>query len=182
MIRYEILLLTVPEITSHESRDLETTAEKIIRSHKASTISFERWGKYRLAYPVIKHDYGVYFLLRFEAPKEEVKGLIADLHALFTVKLNDIVMRHVVRYLPTDAPLSYHRPESLEEVPTRDVETFLKESKMTGLLSKTKSTRSKEPSAGAKPAEESPQPETKADTVVKESVIEETQTEENVGA
>ena len=181
MIRYEVLLLTVPEITSHESRDLETTVQKIVKSHKASTISYERWGKYRLAYPVNKHDYGVYFLLRFEVPKDAVTALIADLHALFTVKLNDIVMRHVVRHLPTDAPLSYHRPESLEELPTRDVATFLKESKMTGLLSSAKAKQKPKDEPPAAKPKETPSQQAKPDAV-QEGTIEETETEKNVGA
>jgi len=135
MIRYEILLLAVPEITSQESKDLETSTEKIVQSHKASVISFERWGKYKLAFPIKRHDYGVYFLLRFETTTENAFALLDELQTFFTVKLNDVVMRRVVRRLQAGAPLSYHRPESLEEMPTRDVETFLKESKMTGLLS-----------------------------------------------
>ena len=45
-------------------------------------------------------------------------------------------MRNVVVKLDPTASLEYTRPESLEEVPTRDVDTFLKENKMTGLLNK----------------------------------------------
>jgi small subunit ribosomal protein S6 len=135
MTRYETLLLTIPEITADEASALESNFEKTLNAHKARLISFERWGKYRLAYPVRKHDYGVYFLTRFELPEQELNKLIGEINALLSVKYNEIVMRQVTCYLSPNAPLSYHRPESLEETPSRDVETFLKESKMSGLLS-----------------------------------------------
>lgn len=134
MVRYETLLVAIPEITADEANNLESNFEKTISQKKASLISFERWGKYRLAYPIRANDYGVYFLARFETPDENIDELLKTVTTLLAVKHNDHVMRHMTCHLKPDAPLSYHRPESLEEVPTRDVETFLKESKMTGLL------------------------------------------------
>ncbi|HEB41877.1 MAG TPA: 30S ribosomal protein S6 [Candidatus Dependentiae bacterium] len=130
---YELLLLTVPEITSDESKNLEKRLNKFVLNYKGSIISFERWGKYRLVYPVKKNDYGIYYLFRFEIPRET--ELIQDVKTLFNVKLNNIVMRNMFTYLDEKASLAYQRPKSLEEVPTRDVETFLKENKMEGLLS-----------------------------------------------
>lgn len=134
MVRYETLLLAIPEITADEAASLESNFEKAIAENKASLISFERWGKYRLAYPVRKNDYGVYFLSRYEIPESHVDSLLKALNSLMAVKHNELVMRHMTCHIKANAPLAYHRPESLEEAPTRDVETFLKESKMTGLL------------------------------------------------
>ncbi len=134
MVRYETLLLTVPELTADEAATLEKQFEKTLVENKASLISFERWGKYKLSYPVQANEYGIYFLTRFEIPNEQGDAIIKSLHTLLSVKHNELVMRHMTCHLNPHAPLSYHRPESLEEVPTRDVETFLKESKMTGLL------------------------------------------------
>jgi len=131
--RYEVLLLTVPEITLDESKGLEKQLNKLVQDNKGSIISFERWGKYRLVYPVKKNDYGVYYLFRFEIPQGT--DLIQDIKVLFKIKLSNIIMRNMFSRLDEKASLAYQRPKSLEEVPARDVETFLKENKMEGLLS-----------------------------------------------
>jgi small subunit ribosomal protein S6 len=131
--RYEALLLTVPEITADEAKSLESQLDSIIKTNKGSVISFERWGKYRLAYPVRKNDYGVYFLMRFDLNPEGMAAL-QDMRSLFAVKLHDLVMRDMVTNLDPNQPLTYQRPPSLEDAPTRDVNTFLKENKMEGLM------------------------------------------------
>ncbi len=134
MLRYEILMLAVPEITQDEAKQLEDRLEKLIEQYKGAVISFERWGKYRLAYPVKKNDYGIYFLLRFEISTDP-NPLLNELKTIFAVKLNDIVMRYVTTKLDPEASLAYQRPQSLEDTPARDVDTFLRENKMDGLLS-----------------------------------------------
>ncbi len=129
--RYEVLILTVPEITQDESKQLETELDKLITENKGSVLSFEKWGKYKLTYPIRHNEYGVYFLIRYEAPEVLTKKV----DELFRIKLNNFVMRHVVTALKGDS-LEYQRPKSLEEAPTsRDMSSFLKENKMEGLLS-----------------------------------------------
>lgn len=133
MDRYEILILTVPEITEDETKSLERKLNSIVKDAKGSIISFERWGKYRLAYSIKKNDYGVYFLARFEIDKET--SVLEDIKTLFAIKLHDIVSRHMVSRLEAQESLAYHRPPSLEETPARDVGSFLKENKMESFLS-----------------------------------------------
>src|SRR5204863_463523 len=124
-------LLTVPEITADEAKSLESQIDRIVKDKKGNVISFERWGKYKLAYPVRKNDYGVYFLARFEAPTDVVE----EVRNLFAVKLHDLIMRQMSINLDPKQPLTYQRPQSLEDAPTsRDVNTFLKENKMEGLM------------------------------------------------
>jgi small subunit ribosomal protein S6 len=133
LARYETLLLTVPEITADEAKSLESQVERIVKDSKGSIVSFEKWGKYRLSYPIRKNDYGVYFLARFEAPApvvEEIRNLLA-------VKLHELIMRQMTVQLDPKASLIYQRPPSLEDAPSRDVNTFLKENKMEGLMSDT---------------------------------------------
>ncbi|MBS1987160.1 30S ribosomal protein S6 [Candidatus Dependentiae bacterium] len=132
MLRYELLMLAVPEITQDETKGLETLVEKTIKNAQGSMISFDRWGKYRLSYPVKKHDYGIYFLVRFEM--EKTQPLLADMASLFAISVNDLVMRHVVTRLDIDKPLAYDRPPSVEDTPTGDVDTFLRKNKMGGLI------------------------------------------------
>lgn len=123
--KYEALMLTVPEITGDEAKNIETTLDKAIKAGSGSIISFERWGKYKLAHDVNKNEYGVFFLTRFEAPERST--LISDLKMLFKVKFNNIVMRDMISVLDPKQPLTYQRPRSLEEAPAREAETFAKD-------------------------------------------------------
>lgn len=132
MVRYETLFLTVPEITSDEADMLEKQFDKAVADVKGSVLSYERWGKYRLAYPVRRNDYGVYYLMRFEVKDDQKQSLLDALKNLFSVKYVELIMRSVVKRLPANGSLAYQRPESLEEVPTKDIDTLVRESK--GLL------------------------------------------------
>ncbi len=153
--RYEVLILTVPEITQDEIKQLEVELDKLVISTKGSIISFERWGKYKLTYPIRHNEYGVYFLLRFETPEVLTK----QIDELFKIKLNSFVMRHIVTALKGDS-LLYQRPISLEEAPTsRDMSSFLKENKMEGLLS---SVNDKKEAVSPKKVEVVEAPETEA--------------------
>lgn len=133
MNRYEILMLATPVITKDEASTIEKGLEAIIKQSKGEVISFERWGKCRLAYPVKKNDYGIYFLTRFEAHSDS--SVFKDLKTAFSVKYNDAIMRHIVVKLDAKQSLEYKRPQTVEDVPTRDVDSFLRENKMEGLLS-----------------------------------------------
>ncbi len=127
--RYEVLFLTVPEITTDESSMLEKQFDKAVSDAKGSVLSYERWGKYKLAYPVRRYDYGVYYLMRFEIDDAQKATVLDALKTMFSVKYVDLIMRNMVARLNPQGSLDYKRPESLEEVPTKDIDTFLKESK-----------------------------------------------------
>jgi|SRR5579863_1118391 ribosomal protein S6 len=130
--QYEALLLTVPEITGDEVKHLETTLDKTIKTGTGSTISFERWGKYKLAYDINKNDYGIFFLVRFEVPQGTT--IVNDIKTLLKVKLNNVVMRDMISVLNPKHPLTYQRPRSLEEAPAREAENFSKD-KMSNFFS-----------------------------------------------
>lgn len=133
MFRYEILFLAAPEITKDESEGIKGHFSKTIRAHKGDMISFERWGKYRLAYPVNKNEYGVYFLTRFEIDGENKNKLLDALKEAFVFKFNNVVMKSHFERLDSTGSLEYRRPESLEDNP-QDVDSFLKRNEMEGLL------------------------------------------------
>lgn len=124
MFRYEVLMLAVPDITKDELATIESQIEKLVQQVKGSIISFDRWGKYRLAYPVKKNEYGVYCLARFDTPIAD--ELLAEVRTLLGVKLEGSIMRYVITSLDTDTSLAYQRPLSLEEAPTKSA-SFLKE-------------------------------------------------------
>lgn len=135
MFRYEVLFLTVPEITKDESEAIKSHFTKVIRAHKGSMLSFDRWGKYRLAYPVNKNEYGVYFLTRFEVEADQKESLLADIKNIFVFKFNSLIPKHIIERLDPKASLEYRRPDSLEDNP-QDVDTFLKRNEMEGLIKK----------------------------------------------
>lgn len=140
MVRYETLILAIPEITKAEMEALETQVEQVVKKSKGSLISYERWGKYRLAYPIRDNEYGVYFLTRYEVDTTQAQTLVKDIDGFFAFKKADIVMRSMTTYLDPNQSLAYQKPESLEDSPSRDVDSFLRENKMEGLLSKEHST------------------------------------------
>ncbi len=136
MVRYEALLLTIPTLTKDEAQKIEEQINQTTKKAGGSVISFDRWGKFRLTYPIKKNDYGIYFLIRFEAEKPE--KMLADLRTLFSVKLHDLIMRSMVTVLDPKKSLIYNRPQSVEESPSRE---FLGDSKMKGLVASVESAR-----------------------------------------
>jgi small subunit ribosomal protein S6 len=128
MARYEILMLTIPEVTEDEIKGIESQIQGILRAAKGTLISFERWGKYRLCYPVKKNEYGVYFLVRFELPGD-AEAVLNDVKSLINVKFYDLIMRSMVTVLDPKQSLVYQRPTSLEEAPRRESGSFLRPSK-----------------------------------------------------
>ena len=155
MVRYETLILAVPEITTSEFSNLEEQFEKIIKKNDGAMSSFERWGKYKLAYPVRKNDYGVYFLSRFEADEKNVNAMMKETDSLFKLKFPQVVMRYMNTHLDPKKPLEYQKPDSLEDIPTQDVDKFLRENKMQGLLktSTAEASPKEKPAAAAQPKE-----------------------------
>ncbi len=152
MIRYETLFLTVPEITADEASAIESQLEKVVKENDGALLAFDRWGKYRLAYPIRKNDYGIYFLARIEASEAKLSSLLDALRTFFAVKYNDLVMRHLTVRMDNKS-LEYQRPDSLEDAPARDIDVFLKENKMTGLLNKSGRRASQEVAAEAQEVE-----------------------------
>jgi small subunit ribosomal protein S6 len=126
-MRYEVLMLAIPEITVDESEKLETQWRDAIQNSKGTVLSFERWGKYKLSYPVERNEYGVYFLGRFEGPEETVNQLLDSVRALLTLKYSEMVMRFLISRLSTHLPLEYQRPESLEDAPARMTDSLFRE-------------------------------------------------------
>ncbi len=130
MNRYETLLLAVPGITGDEAGVLERNFEKLLQESKGTVISFEKWGKCRLAYPVRHNDYGVYFLARFEL--DPSSDFFDKVGTMFTIKYNDVIMRS--NTVKVGHQFGNFRPDTVEEMPTRNVNDFLRENKMQGLI------------------------------------------------
>jgi len=135
MEQFETLLLAHTEITNDEMAELEKTFQRFASEHKGSLVTFDKWGKYRLAYPVKKNDYGVYMLARYKVPHHRIGELNKALDFFLKVKCSDFVMRHVCVKIPHDAPSLYKRPEPVDAGGPAQVDSFIKQNKMEGILS-----------------------------------------------
>lgn len=129
MIRYETLMLTRTEITNDELTMLEKNIEKIVNSASGVINRFDKWGKYRLAYPVEKNDYGIYILVRYNVPAEKIASMTKELAQFFRIACSEIVMRHVNVRLDQNASEHYKKPESIETAGTGSVDFFLRQHK-----------------------------------------------------
>ncbi len=149
MNRYEILILAVPHMTEDEAGSIERAIEKIVKNVPGSTLlSFDKWGKVKLAYEIGKDESGLYFLVRFELA--DPKALFDQVHMLLTTKYSDSVIRHLTKKMDPREPLVYERPEVTEDSSTRDVSDFLRKNKMEGLLSSVEGGESR-PDRGDRP-------------------------------
>jgi ribosomal protein S6 len=133
MMLYETLILSVPEITNDETKQLEKQLDTILQKNKSAKVSFERWGKYKLAQPVNKNNYGVYFLARFEVEQANMENLLTEMSEYLTLKAANVVMRFMNTVLDPKKGLNYAKPNPLDES-ARDLDKFLKDNKMDGLI------------------------------------------------
>jgi small subunit ribosomal protein S6 len=185
MQKYETLILAGTQITADELSMLETFFEKITADNKGKVVSFDKWGKYRLAYPVQKHDYGIYILVRYELPQEGAEKAFKDLGTFFKIKCNEIVMRNFTTKLKPDAPITYKKPDPVDNGRKGGFDTFLKENKMETFLNSDVATKPASTETHAKQApavtEISTPPNTETETPTAEtesSTVTETKTEQ----
>ena len=135
MLHYETLLLTRIEITEDDASMLERTFDKIISDIGGKLITFDRWGKYRLAYPIKKNTHGVYILTRYQLPSNKAQETHQELDSFLKIKCNDLVIRHLNIKLDPNEPISYQKPEPVDASSRSSLDKFFKENKVEKLLS-----------------------------------------------
>ena len=133
--RYETLMLLSTEMTNDELAAIEQQFEHLISQAKGEMFSFDKWGKYHLAYPVNKNDYGVYVLTRYNLPQGALADITKELNHFFKIKCSDVVMRFVNKRLDEDAPKDYIKPEPVDSGGRKSFDSFIKDNKMQGILS-----------------------------------------------
>jgi small subunit ribosomal protein S6 len=135
MPRYETLFLASTEITEDEISFIERYLDEQLSKVKGELSVFDKWGKYRLAYPVGKSDYGVYILARYEIGDDAgVANFVKELDSFVKVKCDEFVLRYVSVRLSKNAPATYIKPDPIDAGRTASVDKFVKENKMEGLL------------------------------------------------
>ncbi len=94
---YELLFITDPS-NEEVIEDVKKRIEGVITGREGTVTSFEKLGKKRLAYPIQKRQYGVYFLVYFHGNGRIVQALD------YLMRLNSLVLRHIILIL-TDKQL-----------------------------------------------------------------------------
>ncbi|MCK4265368.1 30S ribosomal protein S6 [Candidatus Babeliales bacterium] len=114
MLRYETLMLAHPDLNDADAGKIENQINDIISGGNGKIFSFDKWGKYKLSYPVKRHSYGVYLLARYELPEDTASQVLKDLQLFFKIKVNDIIFREVFKKLDAGDSLDYMKPEPVE--------------------------------------------------------------------
>lgn len=120
MFYYEMLVLLRPEVSQELFDEIKARITSCIEEQGGVLKTYDRWGKYLLAYEVQKCSYGVYTLVRFGVEKEFSNILLEKLKNLCQIKFNTNIMRHVFVSLGNKYNEEYCRPDSLEDAPRRD--------------------------------------------------------------
>jgi ribosomal protein S6 len=136
MLRYETLILLPTQVTADEFSMIEKFFEKVMSDAQGKLVAFDKWGKYRLSYPVRKNEYGVYLLVRYDIPEHHSMQISEKVSDFLKIKCNEVVMRYVTVRLKKDAPSIYKKPDAIDAGKPADLDTFLKENKMETFLSK----------------------------------------------
>lgn len=177
MLQYETLILSNTHITKDELSMIEDHFDKTTANVGGRVRSFDKWGKYRLAYPVKRNDYGIYTLVRFEVPKANSTQIFKDLDSFLKIKCNEIVLRSVTVKLDSEVSLDYKRPEPVDGR-SGNLDTFLKENKMEGILNSDVSDKKETEEKTEVSQEKEVKPEVE-DVKVEEKSEEKTEKEEN---
>ncbi len=115
MLQYETIFITDPNLPAEEVEALVKGYEQLAASVKGKVLKAENWGKRRLAYPIRRHEEGVYVLMVIECPADLVKELDRR------YRMNDRILRHLTVRVEHEAqlgpsPMMRPRPER-EEIP-----------------------------------------------------------------
>jgi small subunit ribosomal protein S6 len=135
MVRYETLLLARTELTDDDASMIERQFDKIISDAGGKLDTFDKWGKYKLAYPVKKDSHGVFILARYQLPETQTAKVLNEMDLFMKIKCNELIMRHVNVKINPDSPMSYIKPEPIDISRSGSIDTFLKENKFENLLS-----------------------------------------------
>ncbi len=113
MKHYETLMLLPVTATPSDLASIEKQFKTLIKAADGSLSTFDKWGRYRLAYPIRKQEYGFYVLARYEVA--EVQTFFQKLETFLKVKCVDTVMRYVhVNLTPVQYAEPYIKPEAME--------------------------------------------------------------------
>ncbi|HEU4400549.1 MAG TPA: 30S ribosomal protein S6 [Candidatus Polarisedimenticolia bacterium] len=116
MLQYETIFITDPGLQEEEIDALLKSYEQVTGAASGKVLKVEKWGKRRLAYPIGRHEEGIYVLMVLECPPESVKEIDRR------YRMNDRILRHLTVRVEHEAqlgpsPMIRPRPAEREEIP-----------------------------------------------------------------
>src|ERR1700689_4401514 len=114
MLSYETLFLVRTEASADDISAIEKHLDTLLSAKLGKLTSFDKWGKYRLAYSIDKQSHGVYILARYQMPSKDAGTLLKELDTFVKIKCHETVMRHVNIRLKLNAPSSYIKPDPID--------------------------------------------------------------------
>jgi len=80
--------------------EVKQKIEGIVTGREGTVITFEKIGRKRLAYPIAKHQYGIYYLVNLQGDGKIVQALD------YFLRLSPVVLRHIIlAFTPKDLRL-----------------------------------------------------------------------------
>jgi small subunit ribosomal protein S6 len=122
MLKYETVFVTDPTVTEEENEEIIRVLDEITTSEGGTVHKVERWGKRRLAYPILHKEEGTYVLMLIECPPTLVKEIERR------YRMNDRILRHQTVRVQNESqlepsPIMKSRAPEREEKPTEPVPT-----------------------------------------------------------
>jgi small subunit ribosomal protein S6 len=116
MLQYETIFIAEPTFSEEEIDEILKGFEQLAAASSARVLKVEKWGKRRLAYPIMRHEEGFYILMVLECPAALVKELDRR------YRMNDRILRHLTVRVENEAqlgpsPMMKPRPEREEIAP-----------------------------------------------------------------
>lgn len=94
--KYELMVIISGDLTEGEFEKELGEIRKLLKESSGGIFNEESWGKKDLAFKIKKQAYGYYVIFNFDAPPQN----IAELRQ--TIKLNPMVLRHLLITVPED--------------------------------------------------------------------------------
>jgi small subunit ribosomal protein S6 len=88
MLKYETVFVTDPTLTEEENEEIIRMLDEIVTSGGGTVHKIERWGKRRLAYPILHKEEGTYVLMLIECPGTLIKEIDRR------YRMNDRILRN----------------------------------------------------------------------------------------
>ncbi len=105
---YETIYVVKPELPEDALGALNEKIQGIISKNEGETLTFDDWGKRKLAYPIQKNSKGHYIYLNFVGPT----NLVAELER--HLRIEDNLLRFLTVKLGFDVDVESRRAEAIE--------------------------------------------------------------------
>lgn len=136
MRKYECFFMIQPELSEEAMAAVSAKLQGVVETNGGTIVSYDPWGKKKLAYPVKKNSYGYYILMTFASGPELVTELERIMRLdervlkFITVKLEDVYSPEPEQDVETEAvdQSSSEEEETASEQTTEDEPAEVEES------------------------------------------------------